>query len=191
VPERTYVDSGSKLRLVEDREGLNVLFDIFVKINPHAQTVQKGGTIDTVVDLINFGSPDELVDVPLQYYVENEQNKRVLAISETRAVRGKLSVQKLLTLPTSIEPGLYTLLVTVPSRKEVAIASDTFIVGSSVEGGPVGGRMGLGSQAPPGAAQTVFAIVAMSVLVLYVQYARVATVRGRVVASEDLQRYIE
>jgi hypothetical protein len=29
------------------------------------------------------------------------------------------------------------------------------------------------------------------VLVLYVQYARVATVRGRVVASEDLQRYIE
>lgn len=191
VPERTYVDSGSKLRLVEDREGLNVLFDIFVKINPHAQTVQKGGTIDTVVDLINFGSPDELVDVPLQYYVENEQNKRVLAISETRAVRGKLSVQKLLTLPTSIEPGLYTLLVTVPSRKEVAIASDTFIVGFSVEGGPVGGRMGLGSQAPPGAAQTVFAIVAMSVLVLYVQYARVATVRGRVVASEDLQRYIE
>ncbi|MBL8030881.1 MAG: hypothetical protein JNK33_00955 [Candidatus Doudnabacteria bacterium] len=191
VPERTYADSGSKLRLMEDREGLDVLFDIFVKINPRTQTVQKGGTIDAVVDLINFGSPNELVDVPLQYYVENEQNKRVLAVSETRAVRGQLSVAKLLTLPAAIEPGLYTLLVTVPSRKEVAIASDTFVVHASNASSVVAGQMGLISEPPPAALQTSFAIVAMSVLILYVQYTRVATIRYRSVVGEDLQRFIE
>ncbi len=189
TPEYRFTDLGSRPTFFETTQPETPLFDIFVKITPASHAVGVGGLVEAVVELINFGTPDSLVDVPLQYYIEDTTGKRLIAFSETRAVKGRLAVKKIFTLPNTLAPGKYVLVVAVPSREQMAYASDTFIVEEVLV--PPTTEIEAVFRRDSWMAQVSTAVLTFTVFALYLQYTRVVGARSvKKFHDPDVKKFI-
>ena len=124
--------AGQKPLAVNEYPGLqanaapNALFDILVKINN--PVVAPGDEILATIKLINFGTANRAVDIPVEYTIKNSKGEIISDSSETVAVATKLSYLKTFTLAAALPNDTYTLSVHVPSKDVIASASDTFKV---------------------------------------------------------------
>ncbi|MCI5051334.1 MAG: hypothetical protein MRY57_03425 [Candidatus Pacebacteria bacterium] len=71
--------------------------------------VAPGEDLPLQVQLINFGTPEERVDVVLNYSVKDETNKIVLTNTETVAVQTTASFVKNIYIPADFNSGTYTI----------------------------------------------------------------------------------
>lgn len=96
--------------------------------------IQPGNTLPVQVQLINFGTPDERVDVTLHYTVRNSFNEIVLEKSETVAVETTASFVRNILIPETFTRGTYTLHLDALYRDQVfpAISQTQFIIGGNL-----------------------------------------------------------
>ncbi len=109
------------------------LFDVFVKIPSRFKQFAPGEELIAQVKLINFGSPGTPVDTPVRYTIEDSNHKVIMESQDTVAVATQLSIVKTFFTSNSLPEGTYTLIVRVPTKDAIALASDTF----ELKGGPV------------------------------------------------------
>ncbi|MCA9352983.1 hypothetical protein KC901_02270 [Patescibacteria group bacterium] len=95
-----------------------------------SERVAAGDTLPVNIQLLNFGTPGENVDVSLNFVVRNELQEIVLNRTETVAVQTTASFTRYFQIPKSLNPGHYVLNLDVNYRNQKfpAIAEQRFIV---------------------------------------------------------------
>ena len=98
--------------------------------------VSPGDQLPLQVQLINFGTPDERVDVTLMYSVKNKRNIIVLDSSETVAVQTTSSFIKNVLIPQDFPTGTYSidLLMSYQDQEFPAISQAKFKVSNKFFG---------------------------------------------------------
>ncbi len=82
------------------------------------EKVAPGGKLPVQVQLINFGSPNERVDVTLRYSIERD-GAVVLESKETVAVQTTASFLREIIMPDSFTPGVYQMNLDVSYRNQI------------------------------------------------------------------------
>lgn len=104
------------------------LFDVFVSIPSQFQSIRAGDELAANVQFINFGRAGHPVDVEVTYSIKDSKGEMVLESSETVAVATRLSLLKTFYTSESLEPGVYSVTVKVPSKDFIATATDAFTI---------------------------------------------------------------
>ena len=92
--------------------------------------VATGDSLPVYVQLLNFGTPGEKIDVLLNFIVLNQKEEIVIKRTETVAVQTTASFTRYLQIPESIPQGNYILKLDVSyaGQRFPAISEQTFIV---------------------------------------------------------------
>ncbi len=125
------------------------LFDIAFHVDQKSKEVMAGTEILTTVSLINFGEPGKVV-ATVVYVVKNANGDVVYELEEQVPVETQNEFVKSLAIPRELEPGAYTIGVTLKyGAGQEAYSEDTFVVIASkgVEKSSPGLWKGIGSVA--------------------------------------------
>ena len=94
------------------------------------QPIVAGESLPVYIQLLNFGTPGEKVDVSLVFSVYDSSDVLVLDRTETVAVQTTASFTRYFTIPESLNPGDYTLKLNVAylGKKFPAISEQQFTI---------------------------------------------------------------
>ena len=100
-----------------------------ISLSP-SEHIIPGGSLPVSIQLLNFGTPGEKVDVSLNFMIRDASNEIILSRTETVAVQTTASFTRHFQLPKSLDPGTYILSLDILHRnmKFPAIAEQQFIV---------------------------------------------------------------
>lgn len=82
------------------------------------QTLAPGEELPLQVQLLNFGTPDERVDVTLFYVVSDAEGGSIIQKTETVAVQTTASFIRNLQIPESVKSGVYYIDLTVQYKEQ-------------------------------------------------------------------------
>lgn len=179
-------NSGAEASLLNLPEGASLL-DVLVRIPDQFKKIAPGDDVVASIQLINFGSSGNAVDVPVQYTIEDQDGNIIAQSSETVAVATRLSLIKTFHTNANLPSGTYKLTVRVPSKGVIATSADTY----EIQGTPV---LALGTYGKVDftlAFQTLLVLLFIFSLVLYFEYNKVSVLSGIIkkVDEQDFRIY--
>jgi hypothetical protein len=164
------------------KTGSGVLFDVFARIPDQFKIIAPGDQLVASISLINFGSSGHPVDVGVEYTIFDSEGHIVFQISETSAVATRLSILKTFNTNPQFKPGIYKLVVKVPSKDLIATAADTF----EIKGPSVLQVGSVGKVDFTVLFQTLLAMMFLFCLIIYLEHNKIAVLSHFIKKVDDL-----